>query len=483
MVSYARISFGIALAAVLACARPAGAQVDDNASVHHHTRAAPDSTHQHANPNAERKAASKRTTANSPSADHHAQVGTGHKQGTHSMAAMEEMNHEHMTTDALYGPYPRTREASGTAWQPDRARHEGIHEMSGAWMLMFHGMGDLVSTHQEGERGGNEVFASNMVMGMASRPLGPGRFGLRSMLSLEPATVGKEGYPLLLQTGETANGATRLIDRQHPHDFFMELAATYSASSGNRSLFLYGGLPGEPALGPPAFMHRFSGMSIPQAPITHHWLDSSHITFGVLTAGAVLGSAKFEASAFRGREPNQDRYDIESPKLDSHSFRFSLNPAPSWALQVSYGRLHSPEQLEPEVNLDRTTASAIYAADWRTGHWETTLAWGQNHNRPGPTLDAVALESAVQLRQRHTFMARAERVKKDELFAVGEPWEKRAFNVGELSAGYRFDFWRRGHLSAGLGALGTVSLVPRQIQGVYGSNPTSALIFGHLELR
>src|SRR4030095_16996645 len=152
------------------------------------------------------------------------------------------------------------------------------------------------------------------------------------MLSLEPATIGKEGYPLLLQTGETADGVTPLIDRQHPHDLFMELAATYSLSSAHRSLFVYAGLPGEPALGPPAFMHRFTGANVPVAPITHHWLDSSHITFGVLTAGVVVGGAKLEASAFRGREPDEHRWDIETPKLDSYAFRFSVNTSDACAL-------------------------------------------------------------------------------------------------------------------------------------------------------
>jgi hypothetical protein len=477
------LTFGFTIA--LAVTRPALAQTHD-----HHTMSAPDSSHQHAAPKPapKRKTSTKRATAKSPAAHHHGTEAAGAK----SMEGMQGMDHEHMaamghehgmTMNGLYGPYPMTREASGTSWQPDRAVHRGIHEMKGLWMLMLHGMADLVYDDQGGPRGDEKFFSSNMLMGMASRPLGPGTLGLRTMLSLEPTTIGKEGYPLLLQTGETADGRTPLIDRQHPHDLFMELAASYSLSSGNRALFLYGGLPGEPALGPPAFMHRFSGMSIPQAPITHHWLDSSHITFGVLTAGAVLGSAKFEASAFRGREPDQNRYDIESPKLDSHSFRFSLNPTPAWALQASYGRLHSPEQLEPDVNVDRITASAIHAADWGTGHWETTLAWGQNQNHPGPTLDAVTLESAVQLHEKHTLMARAERVEKNELFPEGDPREGRAFNVGELSAGYRYDFLRRGHFAAGLGVLGMVSLVPDEIRDAYGKNPTSGLIFGYLEIR
>jgi hypothetical protein len=230
-------------------------------------------------------------------------------------------------------------------------------------------------------------------------------------------------------------------------------------------------------------MHRFSGMAFPMAPITHHWLDSSHITFGVLTGGVVVGPAKLEASAFRGREPDENRYGIESPKLDSHSFRVSLNPTASWALQASYGRLHSPEQLEPGVDVDRVTASAIHATDWTGGHWETTLAWGENRSRPGPRLDAVALESAVQLREKHTLFARAERVEKNELFPEGDPRDGRAFNVGEMSAGYRYDFWRSGHVALGVGALGSISIVPRSIQDAYGDNPTSGMLFAHAELR
>src|SRR5689334_6706068 len=186
---------------------------------------------------------------------------SAHRRPAHAEHATHEMHGGmdmgEMPMNGLYGPYPMSREASGTAWQPEAARHEGIHVMRGAWMAMLHGSADLVYDNQGGGRGGDKVFSDNMGMGMAQRTLGPGTLGLRAMLSLEPATIGKEGYPLLLQTGETANGRTPLVDRQHPHDLFIELAGSYGVSSGTRSLFIYGGLPGEPALGPPAFMHRF----------------------------------------------------------------------------------------------------------------------------------------------------------------------------------------------------------------------------------
>lgn len=405
-------------------------------------------------------------------------------EGAHGGMDMSEMDMGEMPMSGMYGPYGMSREASGTSWQPEAALHEGVHVKRGAWMAMLHGSADLVFDHQGGDRGDQKVFSDNMGMGMAQRSLGPGTMGLRAMLSLEPATIGKEGYPLLLQTGETANGQTHLIDRQHPHDLFMELAGSYSLSSGSRSLFVYGGLPGEPALGPPAFMHRFSGVTIPVAPITHHWLDSTHITFGVLTAGAVVDRVKVEASAFRGREPDQDRWNIESPKLDSHSLRLSANPTEHWALQVSYGRIHSPEQLEPEVNQDRTTASAIYDGTFGdTGRWEGTFAWGRNKNRPGQILDAFTAEAAASLAERHTFFARAERVEKDELFLEPEPRAGQVFSVGELTAGYRFDFWRQGHVGAGIGAAVTLSQVPRDLRDVYGDSPASGLVFMHAGLR
>jgi hypothetical protein len=383
----------------------------------------------------------------------------------------------------LYGPYGMTREASGTSWQPDAARHDGVHVSAGAWMLMVHGTADLVWTDQGGPRGDDDVFASNMIMGQAQRPVGPLTLGLRAMLAAEPATIGKEGYPLLFQTGETADGETPLIDRQHPHDLFMELAGTLSlglGGNGRSSVFLYGGLPGEPALGPPAFMHRFSGTGVPMAPLTHHWLDSSHITFGVVTAGVVIGRVKAEASAFRGREPDQDRWDIESPELDSHSFRLSINPAARWALQVSRGRLNGPEQLEPEVDVDRTTASAMYeGALGGGGHFAATLAWGRNENRPGPTLDAFAFEAVAELGGggRHTVFGRAERVEKNELFPESDPRAAQVYDVGAVTAGYRFDVWRPGPWRLGIGGAETLSLVPRELREVYGRRPTSSILF------
>lgn len=215
------------------------------------------------------------------------------------------------------GPYATTREASGTAWQPESAPHAGVHVTAGRWSLMGHASLFGVYDWQGGPRGGEKGFAAGMAMGSARRPLGPGTLQLRASLSPD-ALMGRRGYPLLLASGETANGIDPLVDRQHPHDLFMELSASYSLPLSDRSsLYLYGGLPGEPAFGPPPFMHRVSAMASPEAPISHHWLDSTHISFGVLTAGVVVGDVKLEASRFNGREPDQRRFDIETGPLDS----------------------------------------------------------------------------------------------------------------------------------------------------------------------
>jgi hypothetical protein len=224
-------------------------------------------------------------------------------------------------------------------------------------------------------------------------------------------------------------------------------------------------------------------MNIPEAPITHHWLDSTHIVFGVLTAGAVVDGIKVEASAFRGREPDQNRWNIESPKLDSHSFRLSANPTSAWALQVSYGRINSPEQLEPDVNQDRATASAMYDGHWSGGHWEGTVAWGRNWNDPGHTLDAFTAEATTQIAEKHTVFARVERVEKDELFLATDPRAGQIFSVGELTAGYRYDFWHSPHIATGIGALGTLAYVPKDLRNDYGSSPASILVFAHIALR
>jgi hypothetical protein len=402
---------------------------------------------------------------------------------SHQMPGMAP-GHEMHEMMGFLGPYPMSREASGTSWQPDSSPMEGIHWTRGAWMGMVHSFADVVYDHQGGPRGDDDVFGPTMLMVMAQRPAMRGTLGLRAMLSIDPATVGKRGYPLLLQTGETADGHTPLIDRQHPHDLFMELAAVYSHPLGKRgSVFGYFGLPGEPALGPATFMHRFSGMELPEAPIGHHWLDSSHITFGVATAGLTFGRWKVEASAFNGSEPDENRWDIEAPRFNSGSGRVTFNPSANWSLQASYGHLKEPEELEPGIDVNRTTASVTYNHPRAGGsNWQSTLAWGHNAKDPGDSTNAVLLESTLRM-GRHTFFGRGETARKDELFESG-PHAHEPFDVGKVTVGYIFDVARSGHLALGVGGLGSLHFVPAEIERDYGSRrPRSFMLFVRGELR
>lgn len=376
----------------------------------------------------------------------------------------------HGMTGAL-GAYPAAREASGTAWQPDASGHNGVHLMAGDWMLMAHANLNLTFDWQEGPRGGERLFASGMVMGMARREAGPGILQFRAMLSPDPL-MGRRGYPLLLAAGETADGVTQLVDRQHPHDLFMELSASYSVPlGGSASAFFYAGLPGEPAFGPPAFMHRMAIADSPEAPITHHWLDSTHITFGVVTAGLILGRVKLEASRFNGREPDQHRWNIETGPLDSTALRLSWNPNSNLSLQASWAHLVSPEQLEPDETSNRWSASALWTRRFGADKWvSATLAWG---NRDGA--EALAAEAGVGLGL-WTLYGRAEYAQNDELDpAAGHHGLRR--NVGKLSLGAIRDVRVAPHLRLGLGAQVTQTFVPAAIEPLYAGDPQGAMAF------
>jgi hypothetical protein len=379
------------------------------------------------------------------------------------------------------GQYPMAREASGTAWQPDSTPHTGIHLQGGEWTAMVHGFANLIYDDQGGPRGDDKLFSTSMLMGMANRPLGPGTWGLKGMLSFDPE-MGDEGYPLLLQTGETAGGH-HLIDRQHPHDLFMELATTYSVPTGeNSSVFGYFGFPGEPALGPPAFMHRFSGVDNPEAPISHHWLDSTHITFGVGTFGYIWNNWKVEGSVFTGREPDESRWNFDSPQWDSYSTRLSYNFSENWSAQVSYGWLHSPEELSPEVDQERITSSISYNKNWGRNNWQTTFAWGRNMNDPGENLDALLLESAVNLAKTHTIFGRIENTDKNELFDHHSPRHGETFNVSKASLGYIYDFPEWHRMQWGIGGLGSIHILPSDLDEEYGDTPTSYMLFARVKI-
>ena len=407
-----------------------------------------------------------------PAADPHA---------GHVRAGMDGAGHA-MPASGVFGPYPMGREASGTAWAPDASSHGGAHGFAGDWSLMGHAAFNLVHSAQGGPRGDDKTFLAGMIMGAARRDFGGGHtLNLRAMVSPDPL-MGRRGYPLLLAAGETADGVTPLVDRQHPHDLVMELSASYSHRLTARdSIFVYAGLPGEPAFGPPAFMHRQAAADSPEAPISHHWLDSTHITFGVVTAGWVHGDWKLEASRFTGREPDERRYDIERPRLDSTAARLSWNPATHWSLQASWAELTSPEALEPDLDERRWSASAIYTAPLGPDRWwSATAAWGRKVRSDGVESDALTLEAAWKPTRALTLFARAERVETDELDAHGGHAHGTLEPVGKLSLGAVRDWRIAPNLKFGAGGLYTFNRIPAALRHAYGRSPGGAMVFTRL---
>jgi hypothetical protein len=396
-------------------------------------------------------------------------------QPDHDMSNMPGM--DRMPMSGVLGRYPMSRDASGTSWQPDDAEHHGLHFSLGDWQLMAHATLWGIYDTQSGPRGADKFFVPGMFMASARRDLdAEDTLSFRAMLSPDPL-MGKSGYPLLLATGETANGVTPLIDRQHPHDLFMELSGTYSRklSDGN-SAFFYFGYPGEPALGPTAFMHRASSMDIPEAPITHHWMDSTHIAFGVATAGFVHDDWKLEVSQFTGREPDQNRYDFDTPRFDSTSVRVTWNPDEHWSLQTSWGHLVSPEQLSPLTNESRTTASATYVTHFGDeSSFAATLGWGLKSESTGANLNGALLEAEYKPADRWTAFARAEWEQNDELVPGGA-----IHSVSELTLGGIRDWNIAKHVKFGLGASYTFDFVP-QLTPTYSTNPHG--IFGFMRLK
>lgn len=383
----------------------------------------------------------------------------------------------------MYGTYPMGRESTGTSWMPDSTQMPEMHFMSQGWAIMIDGYLMGIYDDQGGPLGDEKIFSENMLMVTAQKDFGCSTFALRSMISLEPATIGCNGYPLLLQTGETCNGITPLINRQHPHDFMMELGAVFTIRfSDKSSIFGYFALPGEPALGPPAYIHRFSSFFNPEAPITHHWLDSTHIVFGVATLGFVYDDFKLDTSIFTGREPDRNRWNFDPPRFDSYSARISLNPTENIAAQISYAFLKSPEILDPNLNTHRTTASVSYNKAWKTGNWQLTAAVGRNQNSPGRGLNGYLLESAIEIRRKHVVFGRVELVSKEDLFFSQGPYDNRTFDVGKLDFGYIFEFPLVPYTLWGIGWVGSASFMPGSIQPAYGGVPFSYMAFLRVEL-
>jgi hypothetical protein len=412
----------------------------------------------------------------------HADEPPNHAHGGHEMgSSVETTAHEGMEHGDMTGVLglPMARHGSGTAWLPDDTPVRAAMWMAGDWHLMAHGNLFAGYDAQMGDGRDDKVVSQNWLMVMAGRPIGRGELELRGMYSLEPLTVGDAGYPLLLQTGETYEGEP-LVDRQHPHDLIMETAATYRhAITDGVAVEGYAALAGEPAVGPVAFPHRFSSMADPLAPISHHWQDSTHISYGVFTAGVFTRAAKLEASWFNGREPDENRWDLDLRAPDSYATRLSINAGAHWSLQGSYAWLDSPEALESDESVQRWTASATHSMTDGARAWMTTAAWGRNVPEHGRATDSALVETALDLDPIGVTFARAEYVvKTGHDFALPDAMAEERFPVGALSLGHVHPLPAVGGVEPGVGIRGSLDFVDDDLAMRYGTNtPYGVMVF------
>ena len=379
---------------------------------------------------------------------------------------------------------PMSRNGSGTGWSPDAAPMNGQMYHSKNWMYMLHYNLFLRYNKQDvGDKGtrGDEMFdAPNWLMFMGQTQVGKkGLFRFGTMFSADAIITGQKGYPLLFQSGESAHGIP-LVDRQHPHDLFSELSVAYSyALSKKADVFLYVGYPGEPALGPVAFMHRASSMDNPDAPISHHWIDATHITYGVATLGVRSGEFKLEGSSFTGREPNENRYNLDKPRFDSWSGRLSFNPSKNWALQVSHAYIKSPEALHPDENVHRTTASAQYSVELNQEQsLNATAVWGMNKVHDENAEHAALAEASYHIKK-FALYGKYEYVQKSthELYLDQNVYGDNLFDVSAFTLGLNYDLLRLNKTIIALGTHFSVYKDPSALHSLYGKNPSAFEVY------
>jgi len=367
--------------------------------------------------------------------------------------------------------------SSGTSIEP-RSTSESYpmyHTTLGDWVFMLHANAFVVDIQQRGPRGGDKLFAANWAMPMFARKFGPNTISFRTMVSLEPITVTKRRYPLLFQAGEEAFGE-EIVDGQHPHDLVMELAARYDYAFNEKAqFFAYGGPVAEPALGPTAFPHRASASENPVAVLGHHQQDSTHLSNSVLTLGFVGGPIQIEASTFRGREPGENRWNIDVGKPDSFAGRVSFSAGNTLSGQFSMGRLNDREASHPGMDTVRTTASLHHNFRFSEGHVASSLIWGRNRDMDHGErriFNAYTLESTVNFRNVHWVWTRIENVDREETHDTPQG-RVQAWTVGyerELPMGAL-------PLRAGLGAQATFYGVPAQFKPIYGDRPAGLTMF------
>jgi len=405
-------------------------------------------------------------------------VSMDHSKMKHSMdSSMLPMSH------SLSLNLPMNRNGSGTGWLPDASPMYGYMLHTKKWMYMIHGNIVLRYNNQdvgnEGSRGNTKVDAPNWFMFMGQRKVGmKGLFHFNTMFSLD-AIFGGNGYPLLFQTGESYKGKP-LVDRQHPHDLFSELSIAYTQSfTKDIDAFIYFGYPGEPALGPVAFMHRPSSMNNPDAALGHHWQDATHITFGVATLGFRYEIFKLDGSIFTGREPNEHRYDFDKMKFDSYSYRLTVNPNRYLSLQVSQAFIKSPEELNPEEDIWRTTASINHTMPLiGENHFLTSaVIWGYNDSGENHKENSLTLESNLQL-DRFAVYGRFEYVEKSasELL-LNEFNEDQIFNINALTVGLNYTILRKVQTNFSIGAQATLYKPDNALNTIYGKNPFAAELY------
>jgi hypothetical protein len=377
--------------------------------------------------------------------------------------------------------------SSGTSAEPNSTPTPMWMKMQGDWMLMFHANAFIVDEQQTSPRGGDKFFSTNWFMPMAQRRLGPGYLTLRTMLSLEPATVTGRRYPLLFQQGETAYG-NPIVDGQHPHDFVMELAALYDWKLGEKTLLSFYAAPvGDPAIGPTAYPHRASASENPVGTLGHHQEDSTHIADDVITVGFTHGIARVEASGFHGREPNEHRWQVQQGAIDSWSTRFTLQPGKNWSGQYSYGRLHSPEALFPDEDQERMTASVMYNRPTQHGNWANTIVWGRTRSLTDNVIqNSYLLESTLRFAEKNYAWTRMEDVDRTNELLLGENplppgfQEEPAGRVQAYTFGYDRDFRLLPHWETAIGAQTTVYTPGSRLQPIYGSDPMGIAVFVRL---
>jgi hypothetical protein len=406
--------------------------------------------------------------------------------GMPEMRLMRQM-HPHSFLEAI-----QHHATSGTSAEPNSTPSPMVMGIHGPWMLMLHGNAFAVDIQQSGARGADKFFSTNWLMPMAERELGPGQLTLRAMFSAEPATITGRQYPLLFQQGETAYGQA-IVDGQHPHDFFMEMAALYDWRVSEQTLVSFYVAPvGDPALGPTAYPHRTSAEENPVATLGHHQEDSTHIAGDVITLGVTRGVARLEASGFHGREPNESRWTIQQGAIDSWSLRATVQPGSNWSGQLSYGRLHSPEALFPTEDQARTTASVMYnlpmarGGDW--GNWASTMVWGRTRDTDGGKENSYLLESTLRFARKNAVWTRIENAGRSNELLLGEHVlpagfaEKPLTHVQAYTFGFDREFGFVPHTSMAFGAQVTAYGVGAPLQATYGKRPVGAVVFVRLRV-